>query len=105
LGRASASEPEIDLLCEILSGQTPDTVRAAASAGLRRQRSSNVPNRLLVRWAQCSPVVRQEIIHLLLGRDAWTLRLLDEIKNNTVQAMEISLADRQRLAKSPDAAV
>ncbi|HUR46722.1 MAG TPA: PVC-type heme-binding CxxCH protein [Candidatus Saccharimonadales bacterium] len=105
LGRAGASDAEIELLCQVLVSQASEKLRAAASAGLRHQRSSRVPDRLLTDWNQRSPVVRQEIINLLLGRDSWTLRLLESIKDNVVQSTEISLADRQRLAKSADAGV
>jgi len=103
VGRADAASNDLEILCRVLIEGGPDTLRDAATAGLRRQRNSGVADRLLATWPQTPPAARQQVLSLLLSRDAWTLRLLDAVAGQTVQAHEIAMADRQRLARSDNA--
>ena len=105
LGRGDASEADIEPLCTLATAHRSDRVRAAAVASLRRQSSDLVATRLLANWSQLSPAMRPGIVNLLLGRENWSLALLDAIKRNKVQANEISLTDRQQLLGNASASI
>jgi putative membrane-bound dehydrogenase-like protein len=93
----------LSLLSELATSSPSEALRSSAINALRRQRSTEVPRALLNNWPQTSPANRNSIISLLLDRNEWTRPLLEAIKDGRVQAREISLSDRQRLAQSHDA--
>jgi putative membrane-bound dehydrogenase-like protein len=100
LGRGSDPREDVAVLCQIASESSSDGLRGAALASLRRQRGTDVPERLLSNWAQTSPGVRGLIVDLLLGREEWSRSLLEAIKSDKVSANQLSLNERQRLTSS-----
>jgi putative membrane-bound dehydrogenase-like protein len=101
LCRGNAPTEELDLLCGLVtSSSSPQHVRAAALTALQRSRSPAIAARLLAKWNEISPAARADVANLLLSRDEWTTALLAAVKMRNVQANEISLTDRQRLAQS-----
>ena len=99
LGRGIVTDKEVELFCSLISGTTPEKVRNAALNALRRQRRGDIATRLLGEWKQSSPATRAQIVNALISRDEWAQALLAAVKEGTVRANEISLADRQQLAK------
>ncbi|MDB6041118.1 MAG: putative rane-bound dehydrogenase [Verrucomicrobiales bacterium] len=103
VGRNGLQAADLNLLSDLASGHSSNSLRASALSALRRQRSPEVSKALLVKWPQTSPAARNSILNLLLDRDEWTRALLEAVKDGRVQAREISLSDRQRLAQSQNA--
>lgn len=99
LGRGIVTDKEVELFCSLISGTAPDKIRNAALTALRRQRRSDIATRLLGQWKQSSPATRAQIVSALISRDEWAQALLAAVKDGTVRANEISLADRQQLGK------
>jgi putative heme-binding domain-containing protein len=100
LGRGGSRHDDVAALCQIAGESSSDGLRGAALVSLRRQRGTEVPERLLSNWAQTSPGARSLIVDLLLGREEWSRLLLDAIKNGKVSANQLSLNERQRLTSS-----
>jgi putative membrane-bound dehydrogenase-like protein len=105
LGYGNPDAKAVDLLCRLAATSPSGDVRSAAVAGLRRQRSADVAAKLLGNWHSASPAARAEVLNLLLARDEWATALLGAVRDERVQRSEISLADRQRLLKSDNAAL
>lgn len=79
-----------------------DQRRRAALEGFRRRPGTLMAVVLLERWDQAAPRARADLVSLLLERREWTRALLEAIRGGRVQAQEISIEDRQRLAGSQD---
>jgi hypothetical protein len=105
LGRTKPPAEDVALLCRLAAREPAVEVRTAAVDALRKQTSAGVAARLLSDWRRASPAARPQLVALLLGRDEWAAALLDAVKRGVVQANEVSLADRSRLAGSDDAHV
>jgi putative heme-binding domain-containing protein len=100
LARQELKENELSLLCRLCAHGKDAVVRAAARAGLRKQRDPSVAEILLRDWPRTTPMARQEIINLLQAREPWTIKLLTTVRDGGVSAQEITLTDRQRLEQS-----
>ena len=102
VARGVASDGEIELLCRLAARGGADRVGSAALSALRRQTAPAVATRIIADWQRTSPAARGDLVQLLLGREQWAGALLDAVKVGSVPRNEVSLADRQRLAASPD---
>jgi putative heme-binding domain-containing protein len=72
---------------------------------IARLQPGDAPKFLLTGWSERTPAMRGQIIETLLSNDAWTLALLDRIKNRQVEANACDAATRARLVKHPKAEV
>jgi putative membrane-bound dehydrogenase-like protein len=99
LGHGPLSSEDLILFCNLVTGSTPNTIRAAALAALRRQRSNEIATHLLGQWRQTAPAVRTELVTMLISREGWARALLAAVRQGTVSATEISITDRQYLLR------
>ena len=101
---AAGDENDRALLVQMASGPESN-LRRTALASLRNERGAEVASDLLRGWEGTSPTARAEIVSLLLDRPEWSRVLLEAIKDGTVSAHAVSLADRQRLWRSEIASI
>jgi len=93
------------LLGNLLKPDNDLPMQKAALQTLKYNSSCEVPGLLLADWKQLSPALRAPILEILLSREEFTRALLDAVRSRTVQASEISAANRQRLLKHPNPAI
>ncbi len=101
-GNAARARP---ILLHCLHPSHPTSVQLAALDALSRDDASEVANELLVRQATLVPEVRAALIRALLSREAWTLRLLEEIQSGLLPVGEIDPADRLSLTSGASESV
>lgn len=98
LGREKQFRVEdVNLLGKLLVAQNSASLQAVAVAALGRIADEHVPEVLTADWNAHSPALKGQILDVVLSRDAWQLRLLDQIEKKTVPAAEVDTARRQRL--------
>ena len=101
LGRVTDTlESDIKLLAGLATNPAENERRRAALDRLGQLTTAEVPQHLLREWARYSPSIRQDLLRVLMSREAWAIRLLEAIREGTVQASELSAVDRQRLDSS-----
>jgi putative membrane-bound dehydrogenase-like protein len=89
--------PKTDVLIELLNPRSGPIVQSAVTAALSKDGSENIANDVLSHWATHEPRVRKEAVAMMLSRASWTQRLLSAIKEGTVSAAELDLAQQQAL--------
>jgi putative membrane-bound dehydrogenase-like protein len=83
----------------------PDEVAAIRQAAVRSLASFNeseVAPRLVARWKELSPPLRDEAVGILLSRPIWHEALVGAIEKGEIPAGQISIPHRQRLAALGD---
>ncbi len=98
------TEADVQILSQHVVS-SDDQRRRAALEGFRRRQGVAIAAMLLERWDQAAPRARADLVSLLLERKEWTYALLEGVRSGRVQAQEISLEDRQRLAGNQDAEI
>lgn len=98
LGRGlDGHEGDVRTLVGLLGQQSPSQAQLAAAAALARLDRPDVPALLLAGWQGHGPALRAKILDVLLGRAAWTERLLDHIAAARVDRANLTARQRQRL--------
>lgn len=95
--RPDARERDLKTVSNLLSPRSPPELRRAAVAAAGRTGGERVPIVLLEKWNEHSPDLRGAVVDLLLGSEAWTTALLDDVDGRRVAPADIDLARRQRL--------
>jgi putative heme-binding domain-containing protein len=102
-----ASDREV--LAALLSPQAPADVQAAAVKAIARMGdragANSTPSVLLRAWRGHSPALRAAVVDALVARAAWTMELLEAVRNGRIAAVEIDAARRERLLKHSSAEV
>ena len=101
LGFAPFAEAAPTLLA-LLEARHPRPVQTAALQALGRSRAPTVADELLKRWPEFSPVLRGEIVGVLLRRPERMRALLTALEQGAVRAQELSAAQQAALRKLPD---
>ncbi len=103
LGRGRDRRREdLEILYELLAPQTPGELQAAAIRIIGALADEDVPERLLAGWPQYSPILRQQVLELLMSRSAWTEQLIDAMEKRSELVASLSAAHRQRLVSGDD---
>lgn len=92
------AEKDLPLLAGFLKPTVNDRVQKAALSALARTSNPKAAEAMLSDWPQRAPSLRGAIITTLLAREAWTLRLLQAVKEGLVNPAEITASSRQALA-------
>jgi putative membrane-bound dehydrogenase-like protein len=82
---------------ELLSPRQPQVIQSAAVAAVAQSGDERVPERLLPHWDRLTPIVRGQILEVLLSRDAWIDALLDALESGHIQPVAIEATRRERL--------
>ena len=83
----------------LLGPRHPPAVQDAALAALARLAPPDAADRLLAGWKGYSPRLRSRVADALVGREAWTDKLLAAVEAGTVPAGQIDASARQRLLR------
>ena len=98
LGRlADERAADLKTLADLLAPQTPTDIQSAAVAALARTGGANVPELLLAGWAAYGPDLRGQVIDALIGRELWLKQLLAALETQSVPAVAVDVARRQRI--------
>jgi putative membrane-bound dehydrogenase-like protein len=91
------ADADLDLLGSFLAPQFSADVQDAAIHALGGLRQDRVADLLLDQWMRVTPVRRSQILDVLLSRDSWTRRLLEDVADGKVSRTDFDAARRQRL--------
>ncbi len=98
LGRGNDQRAEDEkLLGDLLSPALPSPVTLAAAETLDKLRGDKVPDLLLQGWRSHGPALRSKIVSILLGRPAWTIKLIEALETGIVVPIDIDAASIQAL--------
>lgn len=92
-------------LVSLLRIDLPAAAQHSVFAGLRRQEAPELAAQLLAGWAQRPAGQRTELAALLLGREVWTLTMLEAAAAGAVAIAEISPSQRHQLRQHGNAAI
>lgn len=90
-------EDVVDTATALLAPTVHPTIRDAAIAETGRFGGPAPAEFLLNCWPQSTPATRSRIVDQLLAREAWTKRLLAELRDGRIRPVEIDAARRTRL--------
>lgn len=106
LGRDTPhASDDIAILCRIMSTAEPKSLQSSAMDRLSRISHESVFSSLIRIWRHLLPQLRERATSVMLSRTSWKLQLLDAIATGQVDATDLSLAQRQSLVASPNAAI
>jgi putative membrane-bound dehydrogenase-like protein len=98
LGRGNDRQADDEkLLGELLSPTLPSPVTLAAAETLDKLRGDNVPDLLIEGWRSHGPELRTKIVSILLGRPAWTAKLVNAMEAGNVLPIDLDAASIQAL--------
>jgi putative membrane-bound dehydrogenase-like protein len=103
LGRGlSPMDADLPLLASLLQPQVSPELQRAALANLKKQKSKEVAEIMLVHWNGYAPDLRNQVLHALLERTAWTDVFLNHIEDKSIPRGQIGAAQQQQLLKNAD---
>jgi putative membrane-bound dehydrogenase-like protein len=106
LGRGpSGLKADLKELKGLLGVRNSRAIQSAVIANLRLSREKAVAEMLLSVWPGSSPVTREEILRLLLGRREWIPGLLTALETGTIPPAIISAAQQEKLRTHSDSAI
>jgi len=106
LGRMPADrDSEGAVLLPLLEKQNSPALQSAAVKALGRIGADDLPHRLLEHWADFPTDVRSAAIDVLLGREAWALALIEEVRSGHVAPADVDAARQLRLVRHVSAKV
>lgn len=106
LAASARTDPaRLPALMDLLDRDLPPALQASLIVGLGQMESPALAGMVLTRWAERPPTQRAQLIGLLLGREAWTLPLLEATAAGTVAVAEISPVQRQQLRQHANASI
>jgi putative membrane-bound dehydrogenase-like protein len=106
LGRqADQVESDLKLLAELLVPQNSVAIQSAALIALGRISNDYVADMLIGGWRNYSPVLKSQVLDLLLSRLTWQRRLMAALENGQMPHAQIDAARRLRLLENRDKAI
>lgn len=102
---ARTDPARLPALLDLLDRDLPPALQASLIAGLGQMESPALAEKVLHRWSQRPPTQRVQLIGLLLGREVWTLPLLEATAAGAVAVAEISPVQRQQLRQHGNATI
>lgn len=99
---ALTQENDIRDLGNLLTPQTSPLIQIAVVRHLAARPFPGIADNLLAGWRSHGPVLRSEILGVLLTRQEWVATLLDAIEAGRVARADIDVSTRQKLSVSRD---
>src|SRR5690606_34289927 len=94
---------DVELIGTLLTPQNPPQLQQAGVQTLGRMDQAEVPRQLLLGWAGYGPVLRAQVIEVLLSRPAWTEQLLEGVAAEEIFPSQLDTLTRQRLTGHAEA--
>ena len=100
LGRDPGARVEdLQLMKQLLSPRVPGEIQKAVVKSLANWGDPSVPQQFADAWPGQLPDVRGAMLDEFLGREAWTLTLLQLMEGGKIEARELDAPRRDRLLK------
>lgn len=99
------SEESLAALAELLHSRTSPELQRAALAALGKQLDPKIADRVLEQWKALTPGLRAEATEILLSRQAWIGRFLEQIAANAIPASQVPANRRPLLLGHADAMI
>lgn len=93
------SESVRDSLSELLAPQTPQTLQRKVVNALGQQNSAQVAELLLSKWRGLSPVIRRDVVDVLLAEPSRTLKLLAAVDAAGIKRADLDRDTKQQLLR------
>jgi putative membrane-bound dehydrogenase-like protein len=104
LGREkSRQNADLATLAKLLVPQNSAALQTAVLGALGRIPADRVAEVVVAGWKSYSPVLRSQVLDLLMSRESWQRNLLASIEKKEIPAAQIDAARRQRLLAHKDA--
>jgi putative membrane-bound dehydrogenase-like protein len=94
-----------EVLSEFLAAEHPLELQLAALDALGDYQEAAVAEIVTEHWAQYTPEVLTRAIRTLLGRESWTLTLLEAAEQGELSLSQLDSTQRDRLLKNSNGAV
>lgn len=95
----SGTPSDLTTLAPLLRAHSPPDLQNAVVATLSQSRSEKVPQLLLTDWRGHGPMLRGQILEVLLSRDDWTEQLLAAIERRSLSVADLDTARQQRITQ------
>ena len=92
-------------LISLLTPRSPAELQMTIVTALGRYDDPAIAYSLLSEWPALSPVVRKEVIPLLMSRTAWTRLMLVALEERTLTSADFNLLQQQALLNHSDEAI
>jgi putative membrane-bound dehydrogenase-like protein len=103
LGRdSSPKNDDFALLQSLLAPRSAPSLQTAVIKAFARTADDRVPGLVLAGWQGHAPLLKSQILDLLVSRPAWQRQLLGALDKSQVPPGQIDAARRQRLLTSRD---
>ena len=102
--QAVLDEATVVVAQQLLSPRQSPRIHAATVTRLANHTEPAIAAQLLKRWRNHSPMLRSQIVNVLLSREPWTETLLNAMESNRILSSDLDASARQRLLnlKQPD---
>ncbi len=90
LGLTASTSETLDLLFSLVGTEQPRAVQSAAIGALGRLDDSSVAKGFLARWPKFTPLLKREVMPVLLGRPDRAMALIEAVKAGTVLRNELT---------------
>jgi putative heme-binding domain-containing protein len=105
LGLTASTGETLDLLFSLVGTEQPRAVQSAVIAALGRLDDPAVAKELLARWPGFTPLLKREVMPVLLGRADRAMTLLEAVKGGSVLRNELTPTQIAGLRASRNPAV
>ncbi len=106
LGRGiTATDADLEALGRLLGPQNSQEIQRAALANLGRGQGEVVADVLLAAWGNLGPLMRGNVLDLLLSRSEWMQRLLGALEEHKMSPGALGIVQQQRLLNHTQAAI
>jgi len=103
LGRqADRFDADLKLLAELLVPQNSAQLQTTALAALSRIPDDRVADIVIADWRSHSPVLKSQVLDLLLSRATWQRKLVAAVEHDQIPAAQIDAGRRRRLLENRD---
>jgi putative membrane-bound dehydrogenase-like protein len=105
LGRGDDRPDDVNTLMDLLQPESPDQLQIAAVTALGRFADAEALTRMIGSWPNFTPKLRMQVLDVLTNRKGGSEIIAKALDEKIVQAQEIPLVVRQRLAEDPSPVV
>ena len=95
-----SADSDLQTLLALLTPQAPAALQSAAVRRLSQMGGDDIGPQVLNGWRSYTPAMRQQVMNMLLSREAWTEKLLSAMESGTVLPTQIDAHRRQQLQRS-----
>ena len=99
---ARSREHDIETLLAALTPLNSPGIQTGAIAALGRLGTDGIASAVLAEWKSYTPILRQQVLEMLLSRQRWSRDLLHAVRSGAVLPSQIDARHRQQLLRDKD---